>query len=173
MIGVYSEIPGDVTKPRPSLGNKAIVIPHVCNNVGAFGAGVALSIAECWPHVQKRFFDFSKQFLGLKQDLLMGMVQFSTAEKTDIRTIHIANMFAQRGLRSKENKHPLDYASLTRAMADVAYTSGKVFGREGFEIHCPKFGTALAGGTWKKIRPFIDSLWTGYGIDVTVYNFRG
>lgn len=173
MIGVYSEIPGDVTKPRPSLGGKVIVIPHVCNNIGAFGAGVALSIAKQWPHVQQKFFEFSKRFPGPKQQLLMGMVQFVHAEKTNKRTIHIANMIAQEGIRSADNKHPLQYPALTRAMADVVHTCSNVFGPEGFEIHCPKFGTALAGGTWKKIRPIIDTLWTNSGIDVTVYNFGG
>jgi len=173
MIGVYNEVVGDVTEPHSASNNKVIVIPHVCNNVGAFGAGVALSIAKRWPHVQQKFFDFSKRFPNTDRELLMGMVLFVAAEKTACSTIHIANMFAQRGLRSSENKHPLEYTALTRAMADVVDTCNEMFGRDGFEIHCPKFGTALAGGTWKKIRPIIDSLWLGYGIDVTVYNFGG
>ncbi len=40
---------GDVTKPQ---GSGPKVIPHCCNDVGRFGAGVALAIAKKWPQVK-------------------------------------------------------------------------------------------------------------------------
>lgn len=173
MMGTYTECTGDVTQPRAAKDNRPIIIPHVCNNVGAFGAGVALSIAMEWPHVQRQFREFSQRFSGTKRDHLMGMVQFVAVKWEDGCRVFVANMFAQNGLRSAQNLKPLSYPDLTRAMADVVHTCNTHFGQGAFEIHCPKFGTALAGGNWKKIRPIIDALWINSGIDVTVYNFGG
>ena len=39
------------------------------------------------------------------------------------------------------------------------------------EIHCPKFGSGLAGGNWHFIENLIEDIWTAYF--VTVYNYPG
>ena len=172
MAGIYTEVVGDVTLPQDA--KNTIVLPHVCNNIGAFGAGVAGSIADRWPHVQKKYFDFCHRF-DPDISILLGMVQFVYADMTDMdnrQRIYVANMFAMDGVRSAKNRSPLVMAHLKTCMADVVHTAKGQFGKE-FEIHCPKFGTVLAGGSWKKIRPLIDALWIESGINVTVYNFGG
>jgi len=173
MSGTYKEITGDVTlieNPR-----NTVVLPHVCNNIGLFGAGVAGSIANRWPHVREKYLMWCKAFEG-KNDLLLGMTQFVYAgvceNAVNVEKIFVANMFAMNGVRSATNRKPLVMSQLKLCMADLVYTAKHKFDTN-FEIHCPKFGTVLAGGSWKQIRPVINALWIDSGINVTVYNFGG
>lgn len=43
-------VQGDVTEPK---GSGVIIIPHICNNIGLFNAGVAKAIANKWPEAKK------------------------------------------------------------------------------------------------------------------------
>lgn len=121
--------------------DKNILVPHVCNNVHKFGAGFAKSIASKWPIVRSKFLDF---------DAILGEVQF-----VDINKLTIANMIAQNGVRSINDKKPLKYAHLIRCMNTVGIFAKK----SNAEIHTIKFGSNLAGGNWGFIEELIDELW--------------
>lgn len=49
----------DVTKNLPK--DKTVLLPHVCNDVGAYGAGVALAIAKTWDQPRKRYLQWYKE----------------------------------------------------------------------------------------------------------------
>ena len=131
----------------------SIVIPHVCNNVNAFGAGFADTLSEKYPSVKANFHVNGSQKLG--------HTQFITADTKKHNKIIVANMIAQNGLINSKNKRPLHYPSLVRCMIDVnTFCKNLANSTESrVEIHAPKFGSGLAGGNWLFISDLIDDIW--------------
>jgi hypothetical protein len=142
-----------------------IIIPHVCNNVNGFGAGFAGYLSSKLPHVKENF-----HLLGNKAKL--GYTQFIDAyiNKDTNNKIIIANMIAQNGLISKLNTRPLNYFALASCMSTVKNQIINLKNKDvstDIEIHCPKFGSGLAGGDWQFISELISDIWTN--IPVYVY----
>jgi hypothetical protein len=52
----------------------------------------------------------------------------------------------------------------------IVNNTGFLNGQEKVEIHCPKFGSGLAGGNWDFISNLIEDIWSKY--HVTVYNYN-
>ena len=44
---------------------------------------------------------------------------------------------------------------------------------ENIEIHCPKFGSGLAGGNWNFISDLIDDVWGRYNVTVHILDRSG
>lgn len=152
----------DLTLKRLSSNEDiTIVIPHVCNNVNAFGAGFADAVADKYPLVKANFHVNGSQKLGY--------TQFVTAKTNKSNKLIVANMIAQNGLINNKNKRPLHYPSLVRCMYDVASFCKNVNKNDEsrVEIHSPKFGSGLAGGNWLFISDLIDDIWSN--IDTYVY----
>jgi hypothetical protein len=135
-----------------NLGN-TIVIPHVCNNVGLFGAGFAAAIRKLYPIVATNF-----ELLGRKTRL--GYVQYVSVMKDQeyLHELIFANMIAQNGTISQNNLRPLNYEALVKCMIDVRNYIQKL-DKEKIQIHCPKFGSGLAGGNWQFIEYLISDIW--------------
>ena len=144
-------VKGDCTDP---IGEGIIFIPHVCNDIGAFGAGFAKALSVKWPHVRQAYIN--------EGDWALGTNIFVKAANN----IVICHMIAQKGLINT-NPHPLRYLALISCMKKVGI---KVDGVNG-SIHCPKFGSGLAGGNWEAIEQLIKEIWISQGIDVTIYEF--
>jgi len=144
-------IKGDATDP---IGTGPIFIPHVCNDIGAFGAGFASALAYKWRHVKQAYYD---------GDWTLGTNIYVKA--TD--NIIICHMIAQHNLVSKDNPHPLKYVALINCMKGVK-AGVKDDGVDG-SIHTCKFGAGLAGGSWDAIEQLIKEIWVEQGIDVTIY----
>jgi hypothetical protein len=69
-----------------------------------------------------------------------------------------ANMIAQNGTISQNNPRPLNYEALVKCMVDVRnYIQSS--DKDKVQIHCPKFGSGLAGGNWSFIKDIIDDVW--------------
>jgi O-acetyl-ADP-ribose deacetylase (regulator of RNase III) len=162
--GKFMMVVGDVTEPciDDTINHQVIIIPHVCNDLGVFGAGVAKAIAHQFPQAKEDYMSFMKfQF-----DNPLGEVIWSEVENDRCETLYIANMIAQHGIIGKENPIPLDYEALNEAM-DIVTKRAK--NEINCSIHCPKFGCGLAGGDWKIVEKMIEDKWVNIGIDVTVY----
>lgn len=143
-----------------NLGN-TIIIPHVCNNVGLFGAGFANAVRKKFPIVATNF-----ELLGRKTKL--GYVQYVTVlrDKEYEHELIFANMIAQNGIISPNNPRPLNYEALMKCMIDVRHHI-KGLDKEKIQIHCPKFGSGLAGGNWVFIQNLIEDIWSQK--DIFVY----
>jgi hypothetical protein len=145
---------------RSSLSN--IIIPHVCNNVNAFGAGFAGYIASRYPQVKENF-----HLLGNKAKL--GYTQFIDIyhnKSTDNKVI-IANMIAQNGLINHNNRRPLNYFALCACMNMINNYMLNIKKEDtsvNVEIHAPKFGSGLAGGDWKFISNLIEDIWNSHTV---------
>jgi hypothetical protein len=141
-----------------------VIVPHVCNNINAFGAGFAGQVAEFYPEVKANF-----HMLGQKAKL--GHTQFITvkSDKKYGHSIIFANMISQNKLLNPKNKRPLNYAALVYCMNQVRSYAKELEAKSDYkiEIHSPKFGSGLAGGNWNFISELINDVW--YDLPVFVY----
>lgn len=146
----------------------SVVVPHVCNNVNAFGAGFAGQVAALYPEVKINF-----HLLGNQSKL--GHTQFVTINSNSRynHKIIFANMIAQNKLISPKNQRPLNYAALVYSMTQVRNyikNTEKNSDSKKIEIHAPKFGSGLAGGNWNFISDLICDIW--YDIPVFIYSYK-
>jgi O-acetyl-ADP-ribose deacetylase (regulator of RNase III) len=164
--GTLKTIKGDATEP---VGEGIKIIPHVCNDLGVMGAGVALSIKQKFPEAEKSY-KAALKWLSLNAGDLLGYVDFCE-EYYDSHKIIIANMIAQHETIST-NPKPIRYSALVQCMEKV---KEKVLGWKKLgiscSIHAPMFGSGLAQGNWNFILELIEELWLNEGIDVTIYEF--
>lgn len=150
-----------IERVKSDFNGATVIIPHVCNNIGLFGAGFALDLKNKFPIVATNF-----ELLGKKTKL--GYVQYVEVLKNHNygHKLIIANMIAQNKTISYHNKRPLNYESLVKCMIDIRnYING--IDSDTIEIHCPKFGSGLAGGNWLFIQDLINDVWNN--IQITVY----
>lgn len=135
-----------------------VIVPHVCNNIDLFGGGFAASVAKHYPIVKENF-----HMLGKKAKL--GHTQFISAyqDKKYGHEIVFANMIAQNNIRNTNNTRPLNYIALAYCLNDIRLYTLKIMKQKdnAVEIHCPKFGSGLAGGDWKFITQMIEDSWIG------------
>ncbi len=165
---LYREIKGDVTNP---VGEGIKIIPHIISDIGVCGAGVAKAIVEKWPNV---LVDIAEA----KYNKTLGLGRVVETYEPDVI---ILSMVAQEGLRSRINPSPIKYAALKKCMNEIFLIhcnlacleksyGGSILSLGVFHsIHCPKFGSGLAGGDWKFIKTLIYEMWVDRGIQVTVY----
>lgn len=142
----------------------SIIIPHVCNNINLFGAGFAAYLANKFPIVKENF-----HLLGNKAKL--GHVQYIKiiSNHENKKDLIVANMIAQNKTISPINPRPLNYEALINCMSNIRnfiYEKQKISETQ-VELHCPKFGSGLAGGNWKFISQLIEDCWRN--IPVFVY----
>lgn len=135
-----------------------ILIPHVVNNIGKWGAGFTGPLGEAFPEARKDYL--------LRTPLSPGRMNLGITDFVESDAwpgVKVANMFAQDGVGSGDRQ--IRYEALTQCMIVVGITALA----EGRAIHCPKFGAGLAGGNWDFIEELIRDCWIRRGIEVTVY----
>lgn len=165
--GTLRTVEGDATTPQKTAPNEIVFIPHCCNNLGKWGKGFVLALNQKWEKPQQVYRNFCEKN---KSFPILGKVCYA---KIDNHLV-IANMIGQDGTVSKDNPKPVKYKALANAMAEVVgyiemikkQTSNPVV------IHCPKFGSKLAGGNFEFILELINEIWIESGIDVVVYEFK-
>jgi len=178
---MYRIIPGDATNPQPLNKDSEIWIPHVCNDLGLWGSGFVNAITARWGEsARTAYIMWSKAFkntsitLSATDTEIVGNSYFVLGGHQALRVlnspdkIHIYNMIAQHGVRGDDSlRPPIRYAALAESMASLTPLL-----RSNSEIHCPKFGSDLAGGKWEVIEALIHELWVDEGYNVTVYEFQ-
>lgn len=142
-----------------------VLVPHVCNNINAFGAGFAGQVSSEYPYVKANF-----HLLANKAKL--GTVQFveTYIEPVYKHKIIFANMIAQNKTISSKNPRPLNYGALVYCMSQVRTYIKELQKKSDsdssrIEIHAPRFGCGLAGGNWEFVSDLIKDIW----IDIPVF----
>ena len=112
--------------------------------------------------------------MDLWQYTPLGGCQFVEIKSLLPMDTYVVNMIAQSGVRGPDNPTPIRYEALIECMARVREF---IFKKEGSgaptsSIHCPKFGSGLAGGNWPFIKALIEEMWSGNCIPVTVYELQ-
>lgn len=140
----------------------AVVIPHVCNSKGGFGAGFVVPLANAYPEVKSqylRWFDQKKKSSVLETgEFSLGHVQFVRVGEN----VWVANMIAQ----TLGGHRPLSYKYLGRCMERVFSFVTATMRLKDPKFVCPMFGSGLAGGNWCFIEELIEDHWGSIPIDV-------
>jgi O-acetyl-ADP-ribose deacetylase (regulator of RNase III) len=149
---------GDATNPIGD-GNKIIV--HVCNDIGAWGAGFVLALSKRWKDPELYYRALTKYILG--------DIQLVDVEKD----ITVCNLIGQESTISRRTEGttlpPVRYVAIEAGLKKLA----KQIGRHGIltnSVHMPRIGSGLAGGNWKIIETIIEETLINEGITVTVYD---
>ena len=112
-----------------------ILIPHICNDIGAWGRGFVVPLGKAYPKA-RAFYMIAKQILG---DTIL----------VEEGAVTVANMIAQHKLGGKA----IRYAALVKCMQTVSEQVPKTT-----QIHAPLFGSGLAGGNWDFIEELINEI---------------
>lgn len=140
---------GDATKPQ---GEGKKIIAHICNDVGAWGAGFVIAVSNRWRYPEDRY--------RAMPDYQLGTVMVLEVEQN----IYVANMIAQHGVRADAaGKPPVRYDALKEALSRLNTIA------EGMNatVHMPRIGAGLAGGDWSIIEQCIEK---NVHVPVTVYD---
>lgn len=150
----------------------AIVLPHVCNDRGAWGAGFVVPLGRTFPSAKQNYLAWhgnclTKSGMNITGEFGLGETQFVNVDDK----IFVANMVAQ----TLGGARPLFYNHLCRCMDSVAkFVMERSDAREHpARIICPAFGSGLAGGNWVLIEQLIQDCWLRLDISVSVYYLPG
>jgi O-acetyl-ADP-ribose deacetylase (regulator of RNase III) len=145
---------GDATRPV-TPGPK--IICHICNDIGAWGAGFVVAISKRWSAPEDNY----RRLTGMQ----LGLVQIVPVEVD----ISVANMVAQHGVTrmgyDDADEPPIRYGALRACLAqvnDIAY-------RTNATLHMPRIGCGLAGGEWSEVQKIIEDV---ASVDVYVYDLK-
>jgi O-acetyl-ADP-ribose deacetylase (regulator of RNase III) len=140
---------GDAT--RPNIAGP-IIIAHICNDVGKWGAGFTAALDRLSPEPKKVF------LFGGKMDL--GFCSFAKVSDT----VTVANMCAQHGVGRA--KKPFRADALEKCLKTVHGTALQMKWAD--SIVMPRIGCGLSGATWSEVEPIINKTLTN--IPVYVYD---
>jgi O-acetyl-ADP-ribose deacetylase (regulator of RNase III) len=142
---------GDATRPR---GDGTRIICHICNDVGAWGAGFVLALSAKWSEPEEMYREST--------DRALGNVQMVEVEDG----ILVANMIAQHNVRPDENGlPPIRYSALRKCLITVNGLAEQI----NATLHMPRIGAGLAGGRWEDIEKIIQESTT---VPVYVYDLK-
>lgn len=152
-------VKGDATNPVGEAPRVKIIV-HVCNDIGAWGAGFVLAISKKWKEPEQQYRSIPKDKLNL------GMVQFVQVKENLV----VANMIAQHniGFDKTNGTRPIRYTAIEECLNKV-YEAVKTDSRmKNASVHMPRIGCGLAGGTWDRVEPIVAA--TLKELDVYVYD---
>jgi len=140
---------GDATAPQ---GESKKIICHICNDLGAWGAGFVLALSKKWI--------YPEHFYRARQQYPLGEVDILSVESD----VFVANMIAQHGLRpDSKGVPPVRYDALKQALSKVNTVAEQI----GATLHMPRIGCGLAGGEWEEVEKVINEVVT---VNVIVYD---
>jgi len=143
---------GDATNPQ---GEGNMIIPHIVNDLGAWGAGFVLALSKKWNAPENVY------RLNAKHD----NIQLGTIHTIQVESnIYVCNMVGQHGIGYDKGVPPIRYDALKQCLIEV----NKLAININASLHCPKFGAGLAGGNWSEIEKIIEETIT---VPVYVYEF--
>jgi len=149
---------GDATEP---IGDDNKIIAHICNDIGAWGAGFVLAISKKWskPEIKYRQWHDCK-LPGVNMEL--GAVQLLKVEED----IWVANMIGQHGIRKSKGIPPIRYDAVRECLQKVAERAQTLEA----SVHMPRIGAGLAGGDWAIIEKIIEEELVQKDIPTFVYD---
>lgn len=156
---------GDATDQTPADGPK--IIAHVCNDIGRWGRGFVVAVSQRWPEPEYWYRKAWADRVG--RTLPLGTIQLAHVRGGEPWDMWVANMIAQRGLRSSRNPVPIRYDALRTCLYEVAMRARPT----GASVHMPRIGCGLAGGTWDCVEPLIRETLCAAAVPVTVYDLPG
>lgn len=151
---------GDATNPQGD-GKKLII--HVCNNIGAWGAGFVMALSKKWKEPEAAYRAMIKYDLG---DIDLVEVE------DDIAVCNLIGQESTTGRNKNATLPPIRYVAIEYALEMVAknFEFSRDIELEEFSVHIPRIGSGLAGGNWKIIEAIIEETLCKADVPVTVYD---
>ncbi len=148
---------GDATAPE-GAGQK--IIAHVCNNMGAWGAGFVMALSERWRQPQREY----QLWASKSRDRLLrlGEVQFVRVSPD----ITVANIIGQHGTRPLGNLQPIRYEAMVQGLTLTAIRAIET----NASVHAPRLGCGLAGGEWRVVEQLLRDAVCARGVPVFIYD---
>ncbi len=156
-MATINYVQGDATRPH-AKGNK--IIAHICNDHGGWGKGFVLAVSKRWPEPEAAYREWHK--VRSKNDFGLGVIQLVQVEPY----IWVANMVAQRGMKTGSQGPPIRYEAVRACLTKLAAEAQGL----GACVHMPRIGCGLAGGRWEQVEPIILEELVSQGVEVTVYD---
>lgn len=159
MINMLKFIKGDATSPQ-AKGMK--ILPHIVNTENKWGRGYVLAISKRWkqPEIEYHKWASGNGLQGVP--FALGSVQFIKVEPYVI----VANMIAQKGIKTGSSGPPIRYDALITCLKKVLAEAVKL----GASIHMPWVGCGLAGGSKNKIQSILQDIFGDSKILAIVYS---
>lgn len=157
---MFKTVKGDLFKNIPP---KCCIIPHICNNIGAFSSGFVVPLGKYFPKAKSTYLDGMPWVLGDVQFVECGLTKVKIPNGFAYSNVRVANMIAQHGV-GMQNGPPIRYISLLKCM-DKVKRFAKLHRID--TIIAPKFGSCRAGAKWELIEEFIKEVWGD--LDVTIF----
>jgi len=161
---------GDATRP-PSNGGGIRILPHICNNLGGWGAGYVLALSRRWPEPERRYREWAAICAEENEKIPLGLCQVARVAD-EHGELFVVNMVAQDGYRTSQRRVAVDYEALSECLGWLGrwavdleqVRTGFDMGRHRWKrasappvvFHMPRIGCGLAGGEWSKIEPLIE-----------------
>lgn len=156
-MSTISYVKGDATAPPPG---GARIICHVCNDIGGWGRGFVTAISRRWPEPERAFRAWHEA--GDAAGFRLGAVALVRVEPE----LWVANMIAQRDVRSVGGVPPIRYDALRECLEELATQAASL----GASVHMPRIGCGLAGGEWAVVEKLIAAALCQRQIAVAVYD---
>ncbi|MGI5152923.1 macro domain-containing protein [Plantactinospora sp. CA-294935] len=150
-------IRGDATSPQ-AKGPK--IIAHICNDLGGWGKGFVLAVSHRWPEPERAYRQWHRE--RSDNDFGLGATQLIQVRPDT----WVANMVAQRGIRTGSGGPPIRYGAVERCLTVVAEHAARLSAT----VHMPRIGCGLAGGRWERIEPLVIATLCDHDIATTVYD---
>lgn len=152
-------VTGDATQPT-GAGHK--IVCHVCNDIGAWGAGFVVALSKRWKLPEQRYRDWHAGGSG-DGPFELGEVQFVAVDPSTT----VANMIGQRGIRrGSKGVPPVRYEAIRTALGKVAAFAVT----NSASVHMPRIGVGLGGGDWNAIEAIVEDELCSRLVSVTVYD---
>lgn len=156
---MISHILGDMFDRSVTVPAKGeLLIAHVCNDVGVWGAGFTGPLAKEFPLSEVLY----NRWVKAKDAITpfgLGRVQFIETHTEVGGRVWIANMVAQAGLPSRSNPRPFDRQAFIRCLAVVeGFILAHIHAtpRKDFSVLMPRVGTGYGGMHWDLVAPIIE-----------------
>jgi len=164
---VIQYVTGDATVPG---GDGPKVIAHVCNDIGAWGAGFVLALSKRWREPERRYRAWCAGTDPFSLRMVLGGVQLVPVTPD----LAVANIVAQHGISGINGEPPIRYDSLRDGLRwlakNGAWATTRGLAGPRFSVHMPRIGCGLAGGRWEVVGKIVQDELCGNGIAVTVYD---
>jgi hypothetical protein len=164
-------VEGDMFGPIKAMAGQTVLVPHVCNDRGAWGSGFVVPLGRNFPKTRDHYLKWHGKSpppdATYPGGIDFGLGKTQVLQVSEDPRIIVFNMVAQvMGVG-----RPLFYNMLARCMDQVAEEHRKW---PNAVIHCPMFGSSLAGGDWNIIEQLVYDCWLRTSkIPTTVYYLPG
>lgn len=142
---------------------KNVVVAHVCNDKGGWGAGFVIPLAKHFPLAKTCYLAWFDD----KDISLMSNHHFISTGSFKIgqsQLVHISDQFGVVNMVAQTlgGVRPLSYKWLVGCMVQTANFAS----RKNAKIVAPMFGSQLAGGDWNFIEKLIEDCWSNHEVDI-------